>query len=325
MKEHEFNQMQQAFEESKFYQCGESQVDRIANWNVWKESWKAALSAAPAQEPVAYRVIASANGEVVRDSLEFTRMSEIDEKVVRKSYDLEIIPLFASQSQQQMPTGTNAHGLDARYFHGKLSLILRDIDSYKPTEMHSALSRLADVVSPLKAQPTINVLEALRDECAVISNDDNIKYNTSKTAARIREIDLTKYLQSQAKQEPVCDVTFSRFLSDVLTAAGLVSHGKQCKALGDRLGNYVVKYRTTSQAQQLSGNSAQLAAESFEHWKSTLDHRFFDEPSPITAPFNAGFELGYQAALSAVQENHIPEVGKMVQQPAQEPVKEATE
>jgi hypothetical protein len=66
MKEHEFNQMQQAFEESKFHQCGESQADRIANWNVWKESWKAALSAVqenhipkvgkmvqqPAQEPV---------------------------------------------------------------------------------------------------------------------------------------------------------------------------------------------------------------------------------------------------------------------------------
>jgi hypothetical protein len=44
MKEHEFNQMQQAFEESKFYSCGESQADRIANWNVWKDAWKSALT-----------------------------------------------------------------------------------------------------------------------------------------------------------------------------------------------------------------------------------------------------------------------------------------
>jgi hypothetical protein len=44
-------------------------------------------------------------------------------------------------------------------------------------------------------------------------------------------------------QEPVMDITFSQFLSDVHTAAGLVSHGKQCKALGERLGKYVMKYR----------------------------------------------------------------------------------
>nr|WP_315467113.1 hypothetical protein [uncultured Undibacterium sp.] len=66
-----------------------------------------------------------------------------------------------------------------------------------------------------------------------------------------------------SQQEPVCDITFSRFLSDVLTAAGLVSHGKQCKALGDRLGEYVMKYRTTSQAQtaELSSNPLQLPAQ----------------------------------------------------------------
>lgn len=59
-------------------------------------AWQAAL-ASQAQQPTAYRVIASANGEVVRDSLEFTRMSEIDEKVVRQVYDLEIIPLYSQQ------------------------------------------------------------------------------------------------------------------------------------------------------------------------------------------------------------------------------------
>ncbi|MBR7747417.1 hypothetical protein [Undibacterium baiyunense] len=70
---------------------------------VFNAGYQAAL-ASQAQQPTAYRVIASANGEVVRDSLEFTRMSELDEKVVRKSCDLEIVPLYAAmQSQAQQP------------------------------------------------------------------------------------------------------------------------------------------------------------------------------------------------------------------------------
>ena len=36
---------------------------------------------------------------------------------------------------------------------------------------------------------------------------------------------------------------FGRFLSDVLTAAGLVTHGKQCKALGGRLADMCAKLR----------------------------------------------------------------------------------
>ncbi len=36
---------------------------------------------------------------------------------------------------------------------------------------------------------------------------------------------------------------FEQFLSDVLTAAGLVTHGKQCKALGERLADMCVKLR----------------------------------------------------------------------------------
>jgi hypothetical protein len=36
---------------------------------------------------------------------------------------------------------------------------------------------------------------------------------------------------------------YLQFLSDVMTAAGLVSHGKQCKALGERLSASSSKYR----------------------------------------------------------------------------------
>jgi len=67
----------------------------------------------PAQEPAAYRVIASANGEVVRDSLEFTRMSEIDEKVVRKSYELQIIPLYSSAQEPVKVTADDLWKNDA--------------------------------------------------------------------------------------------------------------------------------------------------------------------------------------------------------------------
>lgn len=40
---------------------------------------------------------------------------------------------------------------------------------------------------------------------------------------------------------------FGQFLSDVITAAGLVSHGKQCKALGQRLGDAVMRLKKAPQ------------------------------------------------------------------------------
>lgn len=46
---------------------------------------------------------------------------------------------------------------------------------------------------------------------------------------------------------------YSQFLTDVMTAAGLVSHGKQCKALGERLGAAAMKYRLQAPAAQASG------------------------------------------------------------------------
>ena len=49
------------------------------------------------------------------------------------------------------------------------------------------------------------------------------------------------------QQEPVA---FSQFLSDVMTAAGLLRHGKQSKALSERLGEMVVHYRARPQARE---------------------------------------------------------------------------
>lgn len=42
------------------------------------------------------------------------------------------------------------------------------------------------------------------------------------------------------------DAEFRQFLSDVLTAAGLIEHGKQSKALADRLAIGVQNYRTVA-------------------------------------------------------------------------------
>lgn len=46
------------------------------------------------------------------------------------------------------PKGQNEFGLDARYFHEKLSLIVRDIDKFTPDEMARALLRLSEAAMP---------------------------------------------------------------------------------------------------------------------------------------------------------------------------------
>jgi hypothetical protein len=57
-----------------------------------------------------------------------------------------------------------------------------------------------------------------------------------------RKVDMTK--------DNVEPVAFKQFLSDVHTAAGLVTHGKQCKALGERLSEGVMRYMATQPAAQ---------------------------------------------------------------------------
>ena len=42
----------------------------------------------------------------------------------------------------------NRYGVDTSYFKEKLNLIVRDIDNYKPTDLHRELDRLAGAVGP---------------------------------------------------------------------------------------------------------------------------------------------------------------------------------
>lgn len=63
---------------------------------------------------------------------------------------------------------------------------------------------------------------------------------------------LTRYSRPAGDAQPVAaqetypqmmPAELSQFLSDVMTASGLVSHGKQCKALGERLGDACMRLR----------------------------------------------------------------------------------
>ena len=59
---------------------------------------------------------------------------------------------------------------------------------------------------------------------------------------KIRAV-LTAAPAAQKTYPQMMPAELSQFLSDVMTAAGLVSHGKQCKALGERLGDACMRLR----------------------------------------------------------------------------------
>jgi len=62
------------------------------------------------------------------------------------------VALSSRPAQEQQPKGMNSYGLDARYFHEKLSLILRNIENYKHDEMYRELSRLANSIETIPFQ-----------------------------------------------------------------------------------------------------------------------------------------------------------------------------
>ena len=61
-------------------------------------------------------------------------------------------------------------------------------------------------------------------------------------------------LEKWGTPQPVArEPELDQFLSDVMTAAGLVTHGKQCKQLGERLGAAVMKLRVHNIPQKGGG------------------------------------------------------------------------
>lgn len=104
--------------------------------------------------------------------------------------------------------------------------------------------------------------------------------------------------QRQAGQE---SVAFSQFLSDVLTAAGLVEHGKQCKALGRRVADGCATFRTMlyaaphAERQPLTVSDAEKAfhAWNFSGVKADTDafHRL-NTGDKIEHAFHDGLRIG---------------------------------
>lgn len=84
----------------------------------------------------------------------------------------------------------------------------------------------------------------LADECEESANswlheiDTRLKSAKMLRAQHARIAELEAQLAAE-QRVPLSDQLPRGFLSDVLTAAGLVSHGKQCKALGSRIGEAV--------------------------------------------------------------------------------------
>ena len=65
---------------------------------------------------------------------------------------------------------------------------------------------------------------------------------------------------------PMQPVAFKQFLSDVLTAAGLVTHGKQCKDLGERLGEGAMRYMFNPPAAQSEPWKKRFEWLASQHW-----------------------------------------------------------
>jgi len=115
------------------------------------------------------------------------------------------------------PKGKNSFGLDAAYFHGKLSLIVRDISHYTPDEMYRTLTRLADVVKP--AQEPVSIKTA----------DEEIKERFSK----MNLTDMSFGDAAQIVRE--CHERYSSELRAALEARQSVA--ETCPQCGVRSGN----------------------------------------------------------------------------------------
>jgi len=91
----------------------------------------------------------------------------------------------------------------------------------------------------------------------------------------------------------------SQFLSDVMTAAGLVSHGKQCKALGERLGDACMRLRLHYPEPFAAPVATQKAddardAERYRWLKDLLDNE------EVTAGLHEAFMAGPEAMDAAL-------------------------
>jgi hypothetical protein len=102
-----------------------------------------------------------------------------------------------------VPKGENDFGLDARYFHEKLSLILRGINSYTPTEMARALGRLAITANPeTMREPEFNISDLIdqpkyRDATPQPAQQGSVPDGFSEFVSAVRSINRSSHHQIQ--------------------------------------------------------------------------------------------------------------------------------
>ena len=95
----------------------------------------------------------------------------------------------------------------------------------------------------------------LADECEESANNWLHEIDTRLKAAKMLR---AQHAQLEAEQRvPLSDQLQRGFLSDVLTAAGLLRHGKQCKPLADRIGIAVERIHSISMKQRATTQEKQ--------------------------------------------------------------------
>lgn len=74
-------------------------------WQAALDSSEAKLAAVPAQEPIAYKVVVTLNGEITRSTFEPRKMLEANKKFITDNgYEVVETPLFAQQPAQEPAT-----------------------------------------------------------------------------------------------------------------------------------------------------------------------------------------------------------------------------
>jgi hypothetical protein len=181
------------FQELNMGNYGDDDVRQLNDWAIEAYTALAAIKSQPAQEsaikrytdqsctqePAAYLIVSSLSGQVLRESLEFKRMSEVEEKFVRNRYDLTITPLYSSTQEPVKPTEQQILAAAE-----KAGLWPNTVYTWLPAfhRYHAELAKLNQ--EPVKQESWISAEERLPDHrndvlCFVVSNEGETSIKSS--------------------------------------------------------------------------------------------------------------------------------------------------
>ena len=156
-------------------------------------------------------------------------------------------------------------------------------------EMQSCIRAVADRITALvsvidgvgraalaaPAQPVAWQVNHIADHVA--DNWPRRKYDLAEIEQRLRGIPAAPQPAAPAQVVPapgveaVSEREFKQFLSDVLTAAGLVTHGKKCKDLGRRLGEMSMRLLTAPKTAAAPAQAGEYQPSSADMVMAALD------------------------------------------------------